>query len=56
MSNIYLAALTRKPSDDEVAAALAPATDNRTDAETRRRTFEDLLWTVFNSKEFLFHH
>jgi hypothetical protein len=56
INNIYLAALTRKPSDDEVAAALAPITDNRTDPETRRPTFEDLLWTVFNSKEFLFHH
>jgi hypothetical protein len=56
VNKIYLAALTRKPSEDEVIAALAPVTGKITDPETRRRTFEDLLWTVFNSKEFLFHH
>jgi hypothetical protein len=44
------------PADDEVVAALAPLTAGASDPNLRRRTFEDLLWTVFNSKEFLFHH
>jgi hypothetical protein len=56
VENIYLAALTRLPGEDEVSAALAPLTAGTSDAAHRRRTFEDLLWTVFNSKEFLFHH
>lgn len=56
VENIYFAALTRRPGPDEVRAALAPITASSGDAATRRRAFEDLLWTVFNSKEFLFHH
>ena len=47
VENIYLSALTRMPEADEISAALSPPGD-------RRRAFEDLLWTVFNSKEFLF--
>ncbi|MFN7934043.1 MAG: DUF1549 and DUF1553 domain-containing protein [Bryobacteraceae bacterium] len=53
VENIYLAALTRLPGEDEVNAALAGAAG---DAAARRQAFEDLLWMVFNSKEFLFHH
>lgn len=50
VERIYVSALTRRPMEDEVSAALAPA------AQDRRRMFEDVLWSVFNSKEFLFHH
>lgn len=56
VDNIYLAALTRLPGDDEVAAALQPIASGAVQPAARRRAFEDLLWTVFNSKEFLFHH
>jgi hypothetical protein len=56
VDNIYLAALTRKPGEDEVSAALAPLTAGDPSSDARRKAFEDLLWTVFNSKEFLFHH
>lgn len=55
-TNIYLSALTRHPAEEEVSAALAPISSKPPDPEARRRAFEDLLWTVFNSKEFLFHH
>ncbi|MBL8210882.1 MAG: DUF1553 domain-containing protein [Bryobacterales bacterium] len=51
VERIYLSALTRMPAEDEITAALAPLK-----AAARRQTFEDLLWAVFNSKEFLFHH
>jgi len=30
--------------------------NDRNGKEMRRQTFEDLLWAIFNSKEFLFHH
>jgi hypothetical protein len=56
VENIYLSALTRRPAEDEVAAALAPIAGGDGNPAARRRTFEDLLWTAFNSKEFLFHH
>lgn len=56
VSRIYLGALTRNPTAEETQAALAPIAQKPGDAAVRRRAFEDLLWAVFNSKEFLFHH
>ena len=56
VDRIYVAALTRHASEDEITAALAPIAGSTSDPDTRRKTFEDLLWAVFNSKEFLFHH
>ena len=57
VENIYLAALTRKPGEDEVSAASGSAQPvTIVSPAARRRAFEDLLWTAFNSKEFLFHH
>jgi hypothetical protein len=53
LDRIYLAALQRHPSADEVQAGL-PARD-RTEA-VRKQAFQDVLWAVFNSKEFLFQH
>jgi len=56
VSRLYLAALTRKPSGDEITAALKPLDEGTRKSETRRQVYEDLLWALFNSKEFLFHH
>jgi hypothetical protein len=53
LDRIYMAALQRHPSADEVQAGL-PARD-RTEA-VRKQAFQDVLWAVFNSKEFLFQH
>ncbi|MEX2261296.1 MAG: DUF1549 and DUF1553 domain-containing protein [Bryobacteraceae bacterium] len=53
---LYLAALTRYPSEEEVSQALKPLAGPNPDRDSRRRAFEDLLWAIFNSKEFLFHH
>jgi uncharacterized protein DUF1553 len=55
VSKLYLAALSRKPQNDEIAAALQLMQNGAT-KEARRKAFEDLLWAIFNSKEFLFHH
>ena len=54
VSKLYLAALSRKPFEDEIVVALGHSDGNG--KEMRRQTFEDLLWAIFNSKEFLFHH
>lgn len=56
VSRLYLAALSRKPQADEIEAALQPLQNGSVAGEIRRRTFEDLVWAIFNSKEFLFHH
>ena len=53
VEKIYLSALSRFPSEDEIVAALRPVS---ADAVKRRQAFQDLLWTMFNSKEFLFQH
>jgi hypothetical protein len=55
-TKIYLAILTRQPTNDEITAAIAPVQAKPGDAGARRVAFEDLLWALFNSKEFLFHH
>jgi hypothetical protein len=51
---IFLASVVREPDHREIATALMPL--QAKGAESRRQAFEDLLWTVFNSKEFLFNH
>jgi hypothetical protein len=56
VSCLYLATLSRNPLQDEIDAALKPVQEAGLARETRRRAFEDLLWALFNSKEFLFHH
>jgi hypothetical protein len=53
---IYLSALVRQPSEIEMDAALRPLKESAADVAARRRAFEDVLWAVFNSKEFLFAH
>ncbi len=49
---LYLAALGRPPRDDERKAVLGYVA-KQTD---RKVGFEDLLWAIVNTKEFLFNH
>ena len=52
-TELYLAALGRLPTEDELRIATDPfgaATGNRQTAT------EDLLWALLNSAEFLFNH
>ncbi len=54
VDELYLAALSRLPTDDErskLAAELAAAKP-----EERRQAIEDLYWSVLTSREFLFNH
>ena len=53
VEELFLAALSRAPSDDEsqlLASQIGPAGSNRTAA------VEDVLWTLLNHREFLFQH
>ena len=50
VAELYLVALSRDPSDAETRAAL----EFLPEAASRQELFEDLLWTLINSKQFLF--
>ncbi len=54
LKRIFLASVVREPDDREIEVALLPL-KAKGDA-ARREAFEDVLWTIFNSKEFLFNH
>ncbi len=65
VEQVYLAALARKPTDDEqtrlvklMEETLAEAADQPAEAQAaaRRIAVEDLYWAVLSSREFLFNH
>ncbi len=64
LHELYSAALCRAPKEPELQTALAYLAKPRTDAQgkpldpalSRKAAYEDLLWAVINTKEFLFNH
>jgi Protein of unknown function (DUF1549)/Protein of unknown function (DUF1553)/Bacterial Ig-like domain (group 2) len=52
VEELYLAALGRPPSDAEARSVL----DYVAGQSDRTAAFEDLLWAILNTKEFLFNH
>lgn len=52
VTDLYLAALSRKPAPGELEAALKHVAA----AMDRRLALEDVGWAILNSKEFLFQH
>jgi hypothetical protein len=61
---LYLAAFARDPDEEELRIAITHLSKPRTDASgklldvstTKRQAFEDLIWALVNTKEFLFNH
>lgn len=53
ITEIYLTALSRSPTDSELKTALDYIAAR---PEKRREAFEDFIWAIVNSKEFLFNH
>ena len=49
---LYLIAFTREPSDQELKATVVYVSQK----QNRREAYEDVLWSLINSKEFLFNH
>lgn len=64
LTELYLHALARDPRPAELAAAgahlgkkrAAAGTDAAALAKAEREAFEDILWALVNTKEFLFNH
>lgn len=62
--DLYLAAFAREPDPEEMRIAVAHLSKPRTDASgkaldaptSKRQAFEDLIWALVNTKEFLFNH
>ena len=50
--NLYLAALSRKPSEDEVKLMLEAFVESKSDRATAT---QDVLWALLNSKQFIFN-
>lgn len=55
IKQLYLAAFSRTPLPDELAAAEAHVARAQTD-DARKQAFEDIVWALVNTKEFLFNH
>ena len=61
---IYLAAFNREPSGEEISIAEDHLVRERTDAAgkpiaaavAKRQAYEDLLWAILSTKEFLYNH
>jgi hypothetical protein len=54
VEELYLSALSRYPTDKELADILAVL--NEAPASERRAAIEDVFWAVLSSREFLFNH
>ena len=52
ITELYLSALSREPSAEEMKLALAHIAE----VKERRAGLEDVFWAVLNTKEFLFQH
>jgi hypothetical protein len=52
LNNLYLAALARAPLPGENAAALGHVAKGK----DKRKAWEDVLWAILNTREFLFRH
>lgn len=51
--DLYLLAFSREPTAEETAIAVAHIEKNAQDA---KRAYEDIVWALINTKEFLFNH
>jgi hypothetical protein len=51
--DIYLVAFSREPTVEETATAVAYLDQKK---ENSKQAFEDILWALMNTKEFVFNH
>src|SRR5690606_12535718 len=53
LHSLYLTALSRRPTPQELDTAIKYVEAR---ADRPREAYEDLVWAIINSKEFLFNH
>ncbi len=57
LNDVYLAAYSRRATEEEARLAMRfLAEKGATDPAAKRAAWEDILWAVMSSKEFLFNH
>ena len=64
VNEIYLATFARQPDAGELQASVAYVAEPRSDAAgepldailAKRQNYEDLIWALISTKEFLFNH
>jgi hypothetical protein len=56
LNEVYLAAYARRITADEAKLATGYLSAKAADPATKRQAWEDVLWAVMSSKEFLFNH
>jgi hypothetical protein len=64
LRELYLAAFSRQPDEEELRIAEAYLAQPRSDAQgkpldsarAKRQGYEDLIWALINTKEFLYNH
>jgi hypothetical protein len=54
IEELYLSALSRYPTDEEIAKLLGVLQE--TPSDQRRTALEDVYWAVMSSREFMFNH
>lgn len=52
--SVYLTVFSRLPADDELKVAVAHV--EKADEKQKQQAYEDILWALVNTKEFLFNH
>ncbi|MEX2185389.1 MAG: DUF1549 and DUF1553 domain-containing protein [Pirellulales bacterium] len=56
IDELFLATMSRFPNDAERKAMLAAFSSSQSTIADRRTAAEDVLWTLLNTKEFVFNH
>ena len=51
--DLYLVAFSRVPTEDEQTVAVTYIRDRK---DQSQKAFEDVLWALMNTKEFVFNH
>ena len=56
VDELFLRAYSRFPTAEDASIAMGHLNTGKADRETTQRVYEDLVWSLLNSREFIFNH